>query len=137
MATAATSLHVTGGGGGPAAGASGNAALNAAANLKDESMATGDGGRPAGDLSAEIAENDQVLQMVDSGFDPERIFESREYQFSMDMIADNKLRGNQMYEKLTQRLSAFYLNTEKIRIDGLTDAQKDIINRSGFSQQYR
>ena len=118
-------------------GPSAAAALNAAANLKDESMATGDGGRPAGDLSAEIAENEQVLQMVDSGFDEERIFESREYQFSMDMIADNKLRGNQMYEKLTQRLSAFYLNTEKIRYNGLTDAQQDIIRKSGFSQQYR
>ena len=78
-----------------------------------------------------------MLQMVDTGFDEERVFESREYQFSMDMLADSKLRGNQMYEKLTQRLSAFYLNTEKIRINGLTDAQQEMIRKSGFSQQYR
>ena len=75
--------------------------------------------------------------MVDTGFDEERVFESREYQFSMDMLADSKLRGNQMYEKLTQRLSAFYLNTEKIRINGLTEAQEETIRKSGFSQQYR
>ena len=39
--------------------------------------------------------------MVDTGFDEERVFESREYQFSMDMLHDSKLRGDQMYEKLT------------------------------------
>ena len=119
MATA----HVTGpGGAGP---------------IKDESMATADGGRGVGDMSAEIAEQEQVLQMVDTGFDEERVFESREYQFSMDMLADSKLKGNRMYEKLTKRLSAFYLNTEKIRINGMTDAQLETIHKSGFSQQYR
>jgi len=87
---------------------------------KDESMAS-DANRAAGDLSAEIAEHEQVLQMVEAGFDEERIFESREYQFSMDMLHDSKLRGNLMYEKLTKRLSAFYLNTEKIRVNGMTD----------------
>ena len=81
----------------------------------NESVATD--GR-AGDMSAEIAEQDQVLQMVDTWFDEERIFESREYQFSMNMIEDSKLKGNAMYEKLTKRLSAFYLNVEKIRING-------------------
>lgn len=61
--------------------------------VKDESMATA-GGAAGGDLSAEIAEQESVLKMVDGGFDEDRIFESREYQFSMDMIADSKLRGN-------------------------------------------
>lgn len=56
--------------------------------------------------------------MIDSGFDEERIFESREYQMSMEMLEDPKLKGNEMYEKLVVRLSAFYLNSEKIRING-------------------
>lgn len=42
-----------------------------------------------------------------------------------------------MYEKLTQRLSAFYLNTEKIRINGLTDQQRETIRKSGFNLEYR
>ena len=76
--------------------------------------------------------------MVDSGFDPERIFESREYQFSMDMLEDAKLKDNEMYTKLTRRLSAFYLQTEKIRINGgLTEAQQEAVKRSGFSHAFR
>ena len=56
--------------------------------------------------------------MVDTGFDEERVFESRNYQFAMEMLEDPKLKENAMYEKLVLRLSAFYLNTEKIREDG-------------------
>ena len=84
-------------------------------NVKDESQATGDG---RGDISGKIDEQEAVLQMVDSGFDEERIFESREYQFAMDMLEDPKLKDNEMYKKLIRRLSAFYLQTEKIRING-------------------
>ena len=53
--------------------------------------------------------------MVDTGFDEEPVFESKEYKFSMEMLEDEKLKDNPMYEKLVLRLSAFYLNTEKIR----------------------
>jgi len=81
----------------------------------DESVSAADGGR---DLSAEIAEKEQILQMIDSGFDEERVFESAEYQMSMEMLEDPRLKGNQMYEKLVVRLSAFYLNSEKIRTNG-------------------
>lgn len=42
----------------------------------DESMSNADGGR---DKSADMAGDGQILQMVDSGFDAERTFESREY----------------------------------------------------------
>ena len=83
--------------------------------VKDESQATGDG---RGDMSTDLNEKDAVLQMVDTGFDEERVFESREYQFAMEMLEDQKLKDNPMYLKLTRRLSAFYLNTEKIRING-------------------
>jgi len=76
--------------------------------------------------------------MVDTGFDEERVFESREYQFAMEMLEDQKLKDNPMYKKLTRRLSAFYLNTEKIRINGgLTEEQEEKIKRSGYSQSYR
>lgn len=81
----------------------------------DESVSAADNNR---DLSQEIAEKEQILQMIDSGFDEERVFESREYQMSMEMLEDVRLKGNQMYEKLVVRLSAFYLNSEKIRING-------------------
>ena len=78
------------------------------------------------------------MQMVDSGFDEDRVFESREYQFAMEMLEDPKLKNNPMYEKLVTRLSAFYLNTEKIRINGgLTDMQQEVVRKSGFSQEYR
>lgn len=88
---------------------------------KDESISQMDAGD---DLTKQIEKADQILQMVDSGFDEERVFESREYQFAMEMLEDTRLKGNQMYEKLVTRLSAFYLNTEKIRINGgLTDMQ--------------
>lgn len=79
-----------------------------ASNVKDESQATGEN---RGDISQKIDEQEAVLQMVDSGFDEERIFESREYQMAMDMLEDAKLKDNEMYTKLTRRLSAFYLQT--------------------------
>jgi hypothetical protein len=76
--------------------------------------------------------------MVDSGFDEERVFESREYQMSMEMLEDPKLKGNSMYEKLVVRLSAFYLNSEKIRINGgPNETQMNAIRKSGYSQEYR
>ena len=56
--------------------------------------------------------------MVDTGFDEERIFESREFKLSMELIEDPKLKDNEMYEKLVRRLAAFYLNSEKIRANG-------------------
>lgn len=36
---------------------------------------------------------------------------------SMEMLEDPTLKGNPMYEKLVVRLSAFYLNSEKIKIN--------------------
>ena len=43
-----------------------------------------------------------------------------------------------MYEKLVVRLSAFYLNSEKIRINGgPNEFQAETIKKSGFSMEYR
>ena len=57
----------------------------------NESVSQANDGR---DISAEIADKEQILQMVDSGFDEERVFESREYQMSMEMLEDTRLKGN-------------------------------------------
>ena len=65
-------------------------AVSGSGNM-NESVSAADGGR---DLSAEIADKEQILQMVDSGFDEERVFESREYQMSMEMLEDPRLKGN-------------------------------------------
>ena len=65
-------------------------AVSGSGNM-NESVSAADGGR---DLSAEIADKEQILQMVDSGFDEERVFESREYQMSMEMLEDTRLKGN-------------------------------------------
>ena len=101
----------------------------------DESASVLDGAR---DMSAEIVDKEQILQMVDSGFDEDRVFESREYQMSMEMLEDPRLKGNEMYERLVARLSAFYLNSEKIRINGgPNEMQAEVIRKSGFSQEYR
>ena len=99
----------------------------------DESVSAADGNN----LSAEVGKEDQILQMIDSGFDEERVFESPEYRMSMEMLEDPRLKGNQMYEKLVVRLSAFYLNTEKILKNGLNEAQLNVIKKSGFTQEYR
>lgn len=32
--------------------------------------------------------------MIDSGFDEERIFDSKEYQMAMEMLEDPRLKGN-------------------------------------------
>ena len=54
------------------------------------------------------------------------------------MLEDPKLKGNQMYEKLVTRLSAFFLNTEKIRArGGLNEQQQDVVTKSGYSHEYR
>lgn len=82
---------------------------------KDDSLANVDNSRA--DISGEIAEKEQILQMVESGFDEERVYESQNYQFAMDIIEDSKLKDNKMYENLKQRLHNFYLATEKIRIN--------------------
>lgn len=76
--------------------------------------------------------------MVDSGFDEERVFESKEYVLSMEMLEDPRLKDNEMYKKLVVRLSAFYLNNEKIRINkGPNEQQAETIKKSGFSMEYR
>ena len=43
-----------------------------------------------------------------------------------------------MYEKLIIRLSAFYLNCEKIKMNGgMTEQQQEVIRKSGFTHEYR
>ena len=42
-----------------------------------------------------------------------------------------------MFKKLVLRLSAFYVNSEKYRLVGLTEAQVENLRKSGFSFGYR
>ena len=101
----------------------------------DESVSAADGTH---DISGKIDQVENCLAMVDAGFDEERVFETREYKMSMEMLEDGRLKGNSMYEKLVLKLSAFTLNCEKIRVNkGPNERQIDIIKKSGFSQDYR
>ena len=101
---------------------------------QEESQAEG---KNRNDISADLGDKDQILQMVDSGFDEERVRESKEYRTAMEMLEDPKLKGNQMYEKLVLRLSAFYMNNEKIRIQGHTEMQLETMKKQGFNWPYR
>jgi len=101
----------------------------------DESVSAADGTH---DISGKIDQVENCLAMVDAGFDEERVFETREYKMSMEMLEDGRLKGNEMYEKLVLKLSAFQLNCEKIRVNkGPNERQREIIKKSGFSQEYR
>ena len=101
----------------------------------DESVSAADGTH---DISGKIDQIENCLAMVDAGFDEERVFETREYKMSMEMLEDGRLKGNSMYEKLVLKLSAFTLNCEKIRVNkGPNERQIEIIKKSGFSQDYR
>ena len=76
--------------------------------------------------------------MIDAGFDAETELDSRNYKFSMEMLEDPRLKDNPMFEKLVTRLSAFYLNREKIRENGgPNERQLEVIQKSGFSHDYR
>ena len=56
----------------------------------------------------------------------------------MEMLEDARLKDNEMFNKLVTRLSAFFLNREKIRQNGgPNERQLDIIKKSGFSHEYR
>ncbi len=85
-------------------------------------------------MNQEIEEKENLLKMIDAGFDPEAVLDSRNYKFSMEMLEDPRLKDNMMYEKLVTRLSAFYLNREKIRENGgPNERQLEVIKKSGFS----
>ena len=56
----------------------------------------------------------------------------------MEMLEDHKLKDNEMYVKMTHHLSAFYLQTEEIRINGKLSAwQEEEVKKSGFSYAYK
>ena len=109
-----------------------------------------DGGQNlAGGVSSEIQEAEEKLFMVDQGFNAEEIMNSKLFKMNMSMLEDETLREDLtpnpqvpeqcqlMYKKLVLRLSAFYVNAEKYRLVGPTEAQLETIRKSGFSQPYR
>ena len=111
-----------------------NQAASGSANVtKDESLSANVGG----DLSAEIANQEDKLQMEDIGFDVHDLLQEDWYKHSERMIEDPRLKENEMYRKLVFRLQAFAINNEKIRKNGMTEQQQEVIRKSGYSQAYR
>ena len=76
--------------------------------------------------------------MRDIGFSEDAVFGSGAYARNMEILEDPKLKDNQMYKNIVQRLSGYYMNTQKIRANGgLTKQQQDVVTKSGFSHAYR
>lgn len=74
---------------------------------------------------------------TDKVFDEDEIMASPIFIQQAALLEDPRLKGNEMHRKLCVRLAAFYINQEKIRLCGLTDAQKETIRKSGFSNEHR
>ena len=66
---------------------------------------------------------DQGVFMIDEIFDEEKIMGSVIFQQQAKLLEDPRLEGDEMHRKLVTRLTAFYLNQQKIRINGLTEQQ--------------
>lgn len=93
-----------------------------------------DGQNIAGGASTEIQEAEEKLFMVDQGFNAEDIMNSKLFKMNMSMLEDDTLKEDLtpnppvseqcqlMYKKLVLRLSAFYVNAEKYRLVGPTEA---------------
>ena len=87
--------------------------------------------------------------MVDQGFNAEDIMNDKLFKMNMSMLEDDSLKEDLspnpavpeqcqlMYKKLVLRLGAFYVNAEKYRLVGPTEAQLETIRKSGFSWPYR
>ena len=61
------------------------------------------------------------IYTVEEVFDEARVLNSDTYKQQARLLEDPKLEGNDMHRKLVHRLSAFYLNQEKIKVYGLTE----------------
>lgn len=102
---------------------------------KDDSMSANEVNR---DISADNKGDEAILQLVDAGFCEERIFNQDQYRMSMEMLEDPKLKDDEMYTKLVSRLSAWYLNVEKIKENGgPTEEQIAVMKKQGFNMEYR
>lgn len=74
---------------------------------------------------------------VQGAFDANEVTESKPYNLQLKLLEDPRLESNVMYKNLCQRLSDFYLNSEKIRLCGLTETQEQEIRKSGYSFKQR
>ena len=108
-----------------------------------------DGTNVGAGASTEILEAEEKLFMVDQGFNADDIMNSRLYKLNMSMLDDETFKDDTspnaavspdcqlMFKKLVLRLSAFYVNSEKYRLVGPTEAQVENLRKSGFSFGYR
>ena len=111
-----------------------SAAINTSANNITENQSTNN---PAGGLDMSMNQIGKDIFTVEEVFDEEKILNSEIYQQQAKLLEDPKLEGNEMHRKLVHRLTAFYLNQEKIKVNGLTESQKNNLKKSGFSMDYR
>lgn len=108
-----------------------------------------DGTNAGAGASTEILEAEEKLFMVDQGFNADDIMNSRLYKLNMSLLEDEAFKDDSspnaavppdcqlMFKKLVLRLSAFYVNSEKHRLVGPTEAQIENLRKSGFSFGYR
>ena len=108
-------------------------ALNQSADVSGNQL--NNAGAP-GDASIDNIEEHGVF-MIDEIFDEEKIMSSTIFQQQAKLLEDPRLEGDEMHRKLVTRLTAFYLNQQKIRINGLTEQQKATIKKTGYSLEYR
>lgn len=94
-------------------------------------------GEPSANLDAELNKMDQKLLGSDENFSVGSIRNSELFKIDQSMVRDPRLADNLLYKKLIARLEAFYIQQEKFRKVGLTEAQEESIKKSGFDLNFR
>lgn len=88
-------------------------------------------------LDASVEKMNKDIYTVEEVFDEDKILNSEIYKQQARLLEDPKLEDDEMHQKLVRRLTAFYLNQEKIKINGLTEHQQLMIRKSGYGMEYR
>lgn len=70
-------------------------------------------------------------------FSAEQVLQSEVYKLRTSCLKDPRLENNIFYGKLVSRLQMFIVQAEKYRLVGTTEKQQEVLDRSGFSFQYR
>ena len=79
-------------------------------------------GEPSANLDSELNKMDQKLLGTDENFSVGQVRNSELFKIDQSMVRDPRLADNLLYKKLIARLEAFYIQKEKFRKVGLTEA---------------
>jgi hypothetical protein len=79
-------------------------------------------GEPSANLDSELNKMDQKLLGTDENFSVGQVRNSELFKIDQSMVRDPRLADNLLYKKLIARLEAFYIQQEKFRKVGLTEA---------------